>query len=395
MEDAVRIAPEIEEFLRAVRAKEVEHCKNLLKQNPSLLNSVEAGGYSALHFAAFNGDAPMIKMLLEHKPEIDLENFDGNAPLVMAVRGQQLESIRLLVNAGADVNKESSSGSTAIHYAASMGYLKCIQLLVELGSKTVFEGNESGSLLHWACHSGNIDCIGTMLYVYNIPVDITDSHGGTPLFTAIFMKQFGSVEFLLEHGANPNIVIPEDGTTPLHIAVEHSSIGYIRLLLDCGANPLAKNKDNETPIDVATRTKKTDLLKDLNKPQISAEKRVEEAARYKNHGNKFFTQGEYVKATKFYTLAIHLDNKNATYFSNRAVSYFNQKAYESAYWDSIRCVQLNPSWPRGYVRKGATELALKKYADVITTANMGLSFDKDNNDLLNMREEASNLLKKA
>lgn len=394
MDDGTRISEEVEKFLRAARSRDVADCSRMLKDKPELVNSVEAGGYSALHFAAFNGDVEMLQLLLEHKADLNAENFDGNTPLVMAVKGNQRESIRMLVNAGADVNHESDSGSTAAHYAASMAYLDCLRLLVELGAKTIYAESEAGTLLHWACHSGDVNCVGAVIYEFKVPVNAVDKHGGSALFTALFMKKVEVVEFLVEHGAAVNVAIAADGTTPLHIAVEHANAECVRLLYSCGADADAKNNEGVSPRDLAKTVSNSNAGKELEKPQVPKKKRADEAARFKNQGNKVFQQGENVKAAKFYTLAIHLDCTNHVYFSNRAACYFNQQFYMGAYWDSLRCISLDPNWPKGYLRKAATELALKRYTDALTTASQGLKLDPSNKDLQQVKDEAFKQLKK-
>lgn len=394
MDDGTRISEDVEKFLRAARSRDVADCSRMVKEKPELANAVEAGGFAALHFAAFNGDMEMIRLLLEHKADANIENMDGNTPLVMAVKGRQLEAIRVLVNAGADVNKESDSGSTAAHYAASMAYLDCLRLLVELGAKTIYAESEAGTLLHWACHSGDVNCVGAVIYDLKVPIDAVDKHGGTALFTALFMKKAETVEFLVEHGASVNVAVAGDGSTPLHIAVEHANSECVRLLCSCGANPKAKNNDGKTPLELAQASNNTSAAKELEKTQVPAEKRADEAARFKNQGNKVFQQGENVKAAKFYTLAIHLDPTNHVYYSNRAACYFNQHFYTGAYWDALRCIALNASWPKGYLRKAATELALKKYSDALTTASQGLKLEPASKDLQQVKDEAFKQLKK-
>ncbi|KAG5477668.1 hypothetical protein LSCM1_04961 [Leishmania martiniquensis] len=394
MDNGIRISEEVEKFLRAARSRDAADCSRMLQEKPDLVNSVEAGGYAALHFAAFNGDVQMLHLLLDHKADPNIENMDGNTPLVMCVKGRQLECIRILVNGGADVNKASTSGSTAAHFAASMGYVDCLLLLVELGAKTVYAESEAGTLLHWACHSGDLNCIGTVIYELKVPINAVDKHGGTALFTALFMKKTEAVEFLVEHGAAIDIAIAEDGSTPLHIAVEHANLECVRLLCSCGADASAKNREDKTPLDLAKAANNSAAVKELEKTQVPLEKRAEEAARFKNQGNKVFQQGENVKAAKFYTLAIHLHPTNHVYYSNRAACYFNQHFYTGAYWDAMRCITLDPSWPKGYLRKAATELALKKLTDAFTTASQGLKLDPANKDLQQVKDEAFKQLKK-
>lgn len=48
-------------------------------------------------------------------------------------------------------------------------------------------------------------------------VDVVDLDGNTALYYAAFHGNNSLVEFLLRHGANPNILCKED--TPMHMAV--------------------------------------------------------------------------------------------------------------------------------------------------------------------------------
>eukprot|EP00796_Vickermania_ingenoplastis_P004339 gene4339-3153_t len=388
MDDGTRITPEVEKFLRSAKSRDLNGCQQQLTENPALLNAAEAGGYTALHFAAFNGDVALIDLLVSKGAELDTTNFDGNTPLVMAVKGRQPDAICALAKAGASLDKATSLGSTAIHHAASMGYIDCMKLLQELGANTTFEKTEAGSLLHWASHSGSIPCVGSVMYDLKVPVNTVDKHGGTALMVAVHMQKIEVAAFLLEHGADPNIAIEEDGTTALHVAVEMGFTDCVKLLISCGANSQAKNKAGDTPLSLAQGAGKPMTLAELSKPVKSKEARLAEAVKMKNQGNKVFQNGENVKAAKFYSLAIHLDNTNHIYFSNRAACYFNQKALDQAYFDAVRCIQLDPTFLRGYLRKSATCLALGRFDEAMDAAGAGLKIDPNNVELSHIREEA-------
>jgi ankyrin repeat protein len=387
MDDGTRITEEVEKFLRAARSSDAAVCAEMLAANPRLINCVEAGGFCALHFSAFNGDIPLMKLLFRFHPDLQLTNYDGNTPMMMAAKGHQIESIKLLANAGADVNFQTSSGATAAHFAASMGYVDVVRCLISLGAKAVHDRFPAGSLLHWAAHSGDVACIAAMLYDFNIPVDIKDSHGGTALFTALFMKKGEVVQFLLEHGANPNTTIEGDLSAPLHIAVEHGNVDDVKILLAFGANTQATNSDGESPVALAEKGSKSAALRELLKPTPSKEKRLEDAARFKAHGNRVYQDGEWHKAAKFYSLAIQNEPLNHLYFSNRAACYFSQKYYLGAWADSCRCIVLSPGWAKGYFRKAATLHAMKESQKAVEVLEEGLKLDSKNDDLLTLREE--------
>lgn len=391
MDDGTRISEEVEVFLRAARAKDVKRCAEILQSTPELVNSVEAGGFTAMHFAAFNGDLEMIKMLLDHHADASVANYDGNTPLVMAVKGHQIDAIHALLKAGVDINHSSSPGATPVLHAAAMGYVDVIRLLVSSGANVCTEPTECGSLLHWGCHSGDINCVGAILYEFGVPINTVDAHGGPALFTALFMKKTEVVQFLLEHGADVHVAVPGDKTTALHIAVTHGNTECVKLLCDFGANTAAQNNEGQTCVDLAKQENRTAALRELTRFRTAADRRHDDSLRAKEQGNKVFANGENVKAAKFYTLAIHLDNTNHVFFSNRAACYFNQQLYQDAKWDSCRCVMLKPDWPKAYLRKSASELALKQYSDANATALTGLKLDPRNKDLLIIKDESAKM----
>ena len=65
------------------------------------------------------------------------------------------------------------------------------------------------------------------------------------------------VAYMLEHGADPNLLDPYNSETPLTSAAKYddgtAAIEFVKVLLAHGANPMGRNrKDNKTPAEIAT-----------------------------------------------------------------------------------------------------------------------------------------------
>ena len=91
----------------------------------------------------------------------------------------------------------------------------------------------------------------------------------------------------------------------------------------------------------------------------------------KKEGNKHFFNGEYDKAIASYTEAIDLQPQNHLLFSNRSASYNKLKSYQNALDDAMQCIQLEPEFARGYLRKATACNGLQKHGEAILAAEKG------------------------
>lgn len=76
-------------------------------------------GWTALHYAATGGSAPIVKMLLEHHAYVDTESPNGSTPLMMAAKYGTADAVRALLDGGADAMIKNSLDLTALDFANS------------------------------------------------------------------------------------------------------------------------------------------------------------------------------------------------------------------------------------------------------------------------------------
>jgi uncharacterized protein len=68
----------------------------ILLSNGAEVDGRQAGGYTALHSAAANGDEPTIRLLLAHEADRELQSEDGKTPMDLAHERNQTRAVELL-----------------------------------------------------------------------------------------------------------------------------------------------------------------------------------------------------------------------------------------------------------------------------------------------------------
>jgi len=125
------ILPMVDIFEASV-AGETQSVLAKLQENPDLLESRNADGWTPLHLAAFFGTPELINALLDRGASVDARsgNAMANTPLHAAVAGGKTENVAALVKRGADVNAQQSGGWTALHGAAQSGNREMVEVLI-------------------------------------------------------------------------------------------------------------------------------------------------------------------------------------------------------------------------------------------------------------------------
>ncbi|KAF0305486.1 Tetratricopeptide repeat protein 31 [Amphibalanus amphitrite] len=73
---------------------------------------------------------------------------------------------------------------------------------------------------------------------------------------------------------------------------------------------------------------------------------------YAMEGNQLAKKGEFLRAANVFTLAIKLDGNDHRFFGNRSFCFERLKQYDKALKDADRAIQIDPSWPKGFFRRG-------------------------------------------
>ncbi len=118
------------QLLEAAKIGNIYRTKNLIKHGADV-NAKGRYGWTALHWAADNGFAEIVKLLLDSGADIKATDNTGRTALHWAVT---TEIVQLLLDSGADINAADNGGRTALHWAAYYGSADIVQALVIAGA---------------------------------------------------------------------------------------------------------------------------------------------------------------------------------------------------------------------------------------------------------------------
>ncbi|CAN1333297.1 Hsp70-Hsp90 organizing protein 2 [Linum perenne] len=153
------------------------------------------------------------------------------------------------------------------------------------------------------------------------------------------------------------------------------------------------SKDYEPAIETfqkaLTEHRNPDTLKKLNEAE-KAKKDLEQqeyfdpklADEAREKGNECFKEQKYPDAVRHYTEAIKRNPKDHKAYSNRAACYTKLTAMPEGLKDAEKCIELEPTFAKGYTRKGAVQFFMKEYEKALETYQAGLKHDPRNQELL-------------
>ncbi|MBQ9578336.1 MAG: ankyrin repeat domain-containing protein [Ottowia sp.] len=189
---------------------------------------VPQNNLSPLAIAAQLGDANRVRTLIEHGANVNAANSLGLTALMMAAFGGHADIVEMLLDSGANVNASDIREKTALGIALWRKHLNIAEILLARGADP-----NADFIKHLI--GGRLD-IARLLLEHGTNINLeAEGSKRTPLMTAVFFERENLVTFLLDNGANPNIVNAR-GDTALSIAVDKKLTDVAETLLAKGAS---------------------------------------------------------------------------------------------------------------------------------------------------------------
>jgi uncharacterized protein len=266
------------------------------------VNAAEADGTTALHWASYNDDVESADLLIRAGARVSAATDLGVTPLWTASQNGSEAMVRRLLQAGANPNAALLRGETPVMVAARSGYPAVVEQLIAKGARVDARAARGQTALMWAVAQKHPDVVKVLIahradvharsdvwtevmavpphghLDYNRPipqggdtalmfaarvgdlvsasllvaagahVDDADAWGVSATTLAAHAGYRDVVEFLLDHGADPNAA--KAGFSALHAAIMRRDEKMVSALIAHGA-------DVQAPLESWTPTRRS------------------------------------------------------------------------------------------------------------------------------------------
>uniref|UniRef100_A0A5F8GA89 Ankyrin repeat domain 55 n=1 Tax=Monodelphis domestica TaxID=13616 RepID=A0A5F8GA89_MONDO len=131
-------------------------------------DSVEETDLTLVYQAAENGDVNTLTAVIREDPSIlECCDSEGCTPLIHAVSGRQVDTVKLLLKMGANINTQDSCGRTSLSLATYEGWLEGCVSLLRNGAKQNIPDKNGRLPLHAATAEPDVKLITVLLQQSN------------------------------------------------------------------------------------------------------------------------------------------------------------------------------------------------------------------------------------
>lgn len=223
----------------AIHRRDNSHIEYLLNRgaDPEMI----CRGMKPLRHAVCHRLPKAAELLCQYKPDLDLEECDGEGRTVLALAAEEgdRDMIDALAELGASVEAPSKHSRTPLMLAAGNGHVSAVKTLISKVRDCQDIDSDGWNSLHYAVHGNGGKKVIQLLIDAGISVDSQCKNGESALHIAVKlhdndMKRRENLEALFTNNANINLA-DGAGNRPVSVAVESDYVEVAELLFQRGA----------------------------------------------------------------------------------------------------------------------------------------------------------------
>uniref|UniRef100_A0A8B9MMS4 Serine/threonine-protein kinase TNNI3K n=1 Tax=Accipiter nisus TaxID=211598 RepID=A0A8B9MMS4_9AVES len=215
---------------------------DILLQHGAYVNVQDAVFFTPLHIAAYYGHEEVTHLLLKFGADVNASGEVGDRPLHLASAKGFLNITKLLMEEGskADVNAQDNEDHVPLHFCCRFGHHEIVKFLLQSSFEVQpHVVNIYGDTpLHLACYNGKFEVVKEIIQLSGTESLTKENIFSETAFhsACTYGKNIELVKFLLDQNVVSINHQGRDGHTGLHCACYHGHIRLVQFLLDNGAD---------------------------------------------------------------------------------------------------------------------------------------------------------------
>lgn len=139
----------------------VAEVKDLMKQNPDIINQTNENGFSPLILACYKGNVEVGEFLIDNVKDVNYKSQEGTALAGLSVKYNKNLAERLLMN-NADPNIADSTGSTPLFWAVKFGNKELVEMLLKYKADKSVKDSQGMTPFEYALQTNNKEIINLL-----------------------------------------------------------------------------------------------------------------------------------------------------------------------------------------------------------------------------------------
>ncbi|MBN3276551.1 TNI3K kinase, partial [Polyodon spathula] len=215
---------------------------DILLQHGAYVNVQDAVFFTSLHISAYYGHEQVARLLLKFGADVNVSGEVGDRPLHLAAAKGYLNIVKLLMEEGSktDANAQDNEDHVPLHFCSRFGHHEVVRFLLQGNYKVQPHSvNIYGDTpLHLACYNGKFGVVKEIVQLSGVESLTKENIFSETAFhsACTYGKSIEMVKFLLSQNAMSINHQGRDGHTGLHSACFHGHIRLVQFLLDNGAD---------------------------------------------------------------------------------------------------------------------------------------------------------------
>ena len=245
--DDLELAVKMPSIFFKISHGDIDYVGRWLEDVNDIAITREPDGFTLLHLAVDHRHHGLAELLIQHEAGLnsgllDKPDYSQRTPLHLACYNGDEPMVRLLLNAGADSSLEDLWQQTPEDVARVRNHWHLLSLpestapvqLSHTDYRLTLQPHEQGkngkTALHEAAEKGDPEMIRLLIDKYGLNKEAKNESGNTPMDLAIMNSQPETIKVLHERGVAIN-------TEHFFTAIENRQMKVIQLLVDLGGNP--------------------------------------------------------------------------------------------------------------------------------------------------------------